>query len=423
MENKKKPFNFNLLMPFGAKCVVSVIKENRVPPRSVNQMAGWTGYFVGYGATSGHEGCYRVFNPVTKGIRAVSYNFCTIDEDEFPWRNRPEWQARRMELPLEICPTLSVMLDPVELNKYAFDDAMYDEVADRLQGMSSWGREDDVVQISSYQHREVVTALFGFVEAMHAPPPEEQVSIHQWNSEPVPALEPMPPPPETPPDVEGGVEAPASPTQDQGSPEDIHDDFDELEEDILEREQAQHDLNDPRGDLPEMVEGFVMTVVRRGERIRKQVLPTVVPIERAAPLRREQNRQVPEYIDEVLSIDREDGETWVTVHWEGCGDDQNLKMTKKHAITIGPSLRAMIKENEAQQEDESKSSDPAEADTGSLEINATFGPMNQLRAQLGSLHACISACDMLNREDLTHQMLMAAPAQPIHLEKPGIRPD
>jgi len=84
MENKKKPFNLNLLMPFGVKCVVSIIKENRVPPQSVEQISGWTGYFVGYGATSGHEGCYRVFNPVTKGIRAVSYNFCTIDEDEFP---------------------------------------------------------------------------------------------------------------------------------------------------------------------------------------------------------------------------------------------------------------------------------------------------------------------------------------------------
>jgi hypothetical protein len=146
MENKKKPFNFDLLMPFGAKCDVAVMKENRVPPQSVNQTAGWTGYFVGYGATSGHEGCYRIFNPVTKGIRAVSYKFCTIHKDEFPWRNRPEWQARRIELPLEICPMRSVMLDSVELNKYAFDDSMYDEVTDRLQRMSPWGREDDVVE-------------------------------------------------------------------------------------------------------------------------------------------------------------------------------------------------------------------------------------------------------------------------------------
>jgi len=43
MENKKKPFNFNLLMPFGAKCIVSVVKENRVPPQSVEQISGWTG--------------------------------------------------------------------------------------------------------------------------------------------------------------------------------------------------------------------------------------------------------------------------------------------------------------------------------------------------------------------------------------------
>ena len=321
MGNKKKPFNFNLLMPFGAKCVVSIIKENRVPPQSVEQISGWTGYFVGYGATSGHEGCYRVFNPVTKGIRAVSYNFYTIDEDEFPWRNRPEWQARRMELPLEICPTLSVMLDPVELNKYAFDDAMFDEVADRLQGMSPWGRGDEIQPVQLNQ-RQVDTNPFArgsaYEEAIQAPPAEEHLDAHQWDLEPVPFLEPMPVPLVPLPEEE-------PPISDRDP--DNHENSEELEEQVPE-DQAQHDLNDPRGDLPEMVEGYIAPVVRRGERVQKQVLPASDPVERAAPIRREQNRHLPEYIDEVRSIDREDGETWVTVHWEGCGEDQNSRMTE-----------------------------------------------------------------------------------------------
>jgi len=202
-------------------------------------------------------------------------------------------------------------------------------------------------------------------------------------------------------------------------PEDLQEDPDELEADIVAREQAQHDFNDPRGYLPDMVEGYDLPLVRRGARLRNQVLPTVKPAEKPAPVRREQNRQVPEYIDEVRSVYRENGETWVMVHWVGCGEDQNSRMTKKHATSIGPSLRAMVKEKEAQQEEESKHSIPPTStrNENDLEANTVFGSGNRARARLGSLHACLHACDLLGREDLTQQMFMAAPTQPMNLNE------
>jgi len=68
LEGGGEAFNFDLLVSFGAKCVVAIMKDNREAPHSLGQLAGWTGYFVGYGATTGQEGCYRVFKPDTKKV-------------------------------------------------------------------------------------------------------------------------------------------------------------------------------------------------------------------------------------------------------------------------------------------------------------------------------------------------------------------
>jgi len=131
------------------------------------------------------------------------------------------------------------MLDPVELNKYAFDDAMYDEVADRLQSMSPWGREDEIQPVQLNQRHEVDANPFAqgsaYEEATQAPPAEEHLDAHQWDLEPVPFLEPMPVPLVPLPEEEPSI---------SDRDPDNHENSEELEEQVPE-DQAQHDLNDP----------------------------------------------------------------------------------------------------------------------------------------------------------------------------------
>ena len=127
----QKPFNPELMHPFGCQVVVHMVEL--LGPQTFNQVVGFYGMLVGYGAMTGHGGAFRVLNPANHKVYTPSYNHCTVNKTVFPWRLRQEWIDRRMELPVSISPTPEAFTDADELAKYDFQPDEIMEVATQLQ--------------------------------------------------------------------------------------------------------------------------------------------------------------------------------------------------------------------------------------------------------------------------------------------------
>ena len=115
--------NISLFMPFGCKAHVMIPDAARTGPKTHTQQVGWTGVFVGYGEATGHGGAYRIFNPETRKVETVSYNFVTCVEDSFPFRNVTE-----EDVPLSFEPTIETFADEAEWNRYRFSPEEEKEV-------------------------------------------------------------------------------------------------------------------------------------------------------------------------------------------------------------------------------------------------------------------------------------------------------
>ena len=119
--------NMSLFMPFGCKAHVMIPEAARTGHKLHTQKVGWTGVFVGYGETTGHGGAYRIFNPETRKVETVSYNFVTCVEDSFPFRSVIE-----EDVPLSFEPTIETFADEAEWNRYRFSPEEEKEVLSDL---------------------------------------------------------------------------------------------------------------------------------------------------------------------------------------------------------------------------------------------------------------------------------------------------
>ena len=208
MGRGQKVFNPELMLPFGCRLVVHDVEPTG--PQTLDRVVGFSGMMVGYGASTGHGGAYRAFNPSNKKVYTASYNHCTANETEFPWRQRQEWIDRRMEMPVSISPTPEAFTDAVELAKYDFKPDEIMEVATQLQNDFDYDYPQPVSDIIAEDVEDkcadppdLLDQVLSNDGLTHFPPPPTHFhALIGKESAEMPAMEAM----ETP--IEGGVPPP-----------------------------------------------------------------------------------------------------------------------------------------------------------------------------------------------------------------------
>ena len=75
-----------------------------------------------------------MYNPNDRKIHTVSYNYCTCEEDNFPFRTRLEWTSRNLDLPLDFQPSAAAFVNNEEWAKYGYTDDQELEVSTQLAG-------------------------------------------------------------------------------------------------------------------------------------------------------------------------------------------------------------------------------------------------------------------------------------------------
>jgi hypothetical protein len=119
-----KPFNLNNFVPFGAQVNCLIPKEKR-GAKTPGQEKSFEGAVIGV-----VEDCsaYRVWDPETKKVREVSFSFCVVSENCFPFRAK---RKEKEEEPLSFFPTLEAFLTPKEWDKYGFSREQQVDVVKR----------------------------------------------------------------------------------------------------------------------------------------------------------------------------------------------------------------------------------------------------------------------------------------------------
>jgi hypothetical protein len=125
LSGRASAFNPSRFMPFGAKTIVQEPKSQRHGPKGLSQRKAWVGAFVGYGGPFGYGGAYRIYDPVSQGVRHVSMNFCVVDEMSMIFKIDRDLVAGKFHLPVDFQITPEALLDPEELARYGLS---HDEI-------------------------------------------------------------------------------------------------------------------------------------------------------------------------------------------------------------------------------------------------------------------------------------------------------
>jgi hypothetical protein len=233
LKRKKVGPDIFKMLPFGVKVVVQYAKGQRPGHKTLTQVRGWVGAFVGYGEAHGFGGAYKIYNPADKKVHVVSYNFCVVDEGSFPWKSDKGFMDEKIKAPLDFMLTPQAILDPVELAKYGLDEGELKEAVGAsltLQAGRDWEAEIEesmrgvrilpgsstmgVGSVGPIRSRPVVEsgrgpAVGGIISPPSRPPQGGQVIL----SPPQSPQSPQSPPllPRTPPDGLGIPITPRTP--------------------------------------------------------------------------------------------------------------------------------------------------------------------------------------------------------------------
>ena len=328
MGKGQKAFNPELMLPFGCRIVVHDVEPTG--PQTLDRIVGFSGMMCGYGATTGHGGAYRAFNPGNQKVYTASYNHCTADETDFPWRRRQEWIDRRMDMPFSISPTPEAFSDAVELAKYDFAPDEIMEVATQLQNdfdddYSNYPQPvPDIIAEDKEDYAIVELDLLDVVLSKDQPThnPQPPTHFHASDAQPTHYL---PPPAHSHP-------YDAQPTHYLPPPTHFNA-FDGKEDAEMPAMEAM--------EIP-IENGLPPPTVRRSAR--QNNLPPPIMEEKLVAPRRTIKKDVRGYIDAVRGETKQDGEDCLIVHWWDHGEDANTIMTRTHAASLGSDMRSLIAE-------------------------------------------------------------------------------
>ena len=183
--------DMELFMPFGCKAIVMTPVKARGGHKTHTQEVGWAGMFVGYGDINGHGGAYRIYNPSTRKVTNVSYNFVTCVEDSFPFRHSTD-----KDEPLWFEPTLESFADETEWERFQLSPEEEEEAIELLSSSDPerWNSMFDTEPILATRNLPTTTN-----ERPHSEPPRLQpiapITHHEDTSTmATPRLESMSPP-------------------------------------------------------------------------------------------------------------------------------------------------------------------------------------------------------------------------------------
>ena len=325
MTGATKAYPKELMMPFGVEVGVSISREARKGGQSIEQDVGWMGIFVGYGESTGHGACYRIYNPRKNWTERISYNRCTVNENVYPWRKRERWKDKLVDLPVSMEPTRETFLVKDELDKFGFspevlkDAAFQYDDADEKEEMEykhdNVG-DDDMCDVHPYlvmeddvsrSKPEVVKSILagGVPRPIHVHKPAVRKKSEKLNV-----------------DAEVWMEAK----------------YDEIP--TIEKSTPAHKLVDKPDDV-----GKVVTGPRRSQRILERPPPAKPdPLPVVSKPRVPRKKGETGYIDSIRGEMIVNGRKCIVVHWEGHGDETNTTVFRDQVPRIGNDLKEMLRE-------------------------------------------------------------------------------
>ena len=183
--------DMELFMPFGCRAFVMIPVKAREGPKTHTQEIGWAGMFVGYGDINGHGGAYRIYNPSTRKVMNVSYNFVTCVEDSFPFLHmkRPE------DEPLSFEPTLESFADETEWERLLLSPEEEEEAIELLSSHNPerWNSMFDT-EVSPNLDKPTATSERPLTEPILVPQSTIVPQHEDTSPEAMPRLELMTPP-------------------------------------------------------------------------------------------------------------------------------------------------------------------------------------------------------------------------------------